>query len=118
ALSLHHDVKDCVCFSAFHPTLGQCVAAAVVLHPQASLDEAALRNFLRGRLSQFKVPVRIVQWDEIPRGWSTGKPQRAEASEKFARLFPPASRIAVAYTPGAKHQTPLVRSLARLWCEV
>lgn len=115
ALLSHEDVRDCICFPVAHPTLNHVVGAAVVLQPDASFDEAALRNFLRPRLSQFKIPVRIVRWDEIPRGPSS-KPLRAKASEMFARLHPPRSQQAEprAHAGGNK----LERSLAALWCEI
>jgi acyl-CoA synthetase (AMP-forming)/AMP-acid ligase II len=53
---------------------GALVAAAVVPLPGATPDEQALREALRGRLSSFKIPRRIVfvAEDDIPRT-ATGK---------------------------------------------
>ena len=115
ALLSHDDVRDCICFPVAHPTLNQIVAAAVVLRPEASFDEAAFRNFLRHRLSQFKIPVRIVRWDEIPRG-ASGKPLRAKASEMFTRLHPPPSQQAEPLWRDAR--TPQEEVLCALFAEV
>lgn len=51
---------------------GQCVAAAVVAAPGASLDPEHLREQLRGELSGFKVPAHIVIMDESEIPWNEG----------------------------------------------
>ena len=59
-----------------HPTLGEDLAAAVVLRDGATADEEHLRAFLFERVAEFKVPSAIVFVDAIPQG-VTGKVQRA-----------------------------------------
>jgi acyl-coenzyme A synthetase/AMP-(fatty) acid ligase len=65
--------------------LGRMVAAAVVPATGARLEEAALQKALRGSLSSFKVPRRIVFITEsdIPRT-ATGKVRLAETAAMIA----------------------------------
>ncbi|MEO7124030.1 MAG: long-chain-fatty-acid--CoA ligase [Lacisediminihabitans sp.] len=46
---------------------GEDVAAAVVLKPGATLDEAAIREFARTHLTPYKVPRHIVAVEELPK---------------------------------------------------
>ena len=71
----HPAVAQALAFAMPHPTLGEEVAAAVVLRPGARVSERALRELVASRLSYFKVPRRILVLDAIPKG-ATGKPQR------------------------------------------
>lgn len=73
---LEHDaVQQAVAFAVPHPSLGEDVAAAVVLRPEATADENELRRFAFDRLAPFKVPSRVVMVAAIPKG-PTGKLQR------------------------------------------
>jgi acyl carrier protein len=77
-----------VAFGVPHPTLGEDLAAAVVLRTGQSTTERDLRDFALPRLAGFKVPSRIVIVDAIPKG-PTGKLQRIGLAEKLAgRLAP------------------------------
>lgn len=78
----HPAVQQVVTFAMPHPKLGEEVAAAVVLREGHAADEAAIRDFARARLADFKVPRRIVILDEIPKG-ATGKLQRIGLAEKL-----------------------------------
>ncbi len=71
----HPAVAQAVTFALPHDKLGEEVAAAVVLREDTSVTERELRDFVAGRLADFKVPRRIVFLPEIPKG-PTGKPQR------------------------------------------
>ena len=82
ALLRHPAVAQALAFAMPDTRLGENVAAAVVLHPGASITEAALRDFAAQTLADFKVPRRIVFLDEIPKG-PTGKPQRIGLAEKL-----------------------------------
>jgi acyl-CoA synthetase (AMP-forming)/AMP-acid ligase II len=75
ALLEHPAVAQALAFALPDARLGEEVAAAVVLKTGTVADESALREFVSGRLADFKVPRRIVLLDEIPKG-PTGKPQR------------------------------------------
>ena len=65
-----------------HDKLGEEVAAAVVLREGASATERELRDFVAGRLADFKVPRRIVVLAEIPKG-PTGKLQRIGLAQRL-----------------------------------
>ena len=77
----HPAVVQAVVFALPDESLGQEVAAAVVLR-DAQVTEKPLRQFVAARLAYFKVPRRIVAVDAIPLG-PTGKPQRIGLAEKL-----------------------------------
>jgi len=71
----HPAVKQAVTFGMAHKSLGEEVAAAVVLAEGESLLPADLQAFAANSLAPYKVPRKIVILDEIPKG-ATGKVQR------------------------------------------
>ena len=71
----HPAVAQAVTFALPHDKLGEEVAAAVVLKEGAAAGDRELRDFVAGRLADFKVPRKIVFLPEIPKG-ATGKLQR------------------------------------------
>jgi len=73
-------VSQAVAFSRPHPTLGEDVAAAVVVTPGSGLCEADIRAFAFERLADYKVPSQVIIIDEIPKG-ATGKLQRLGLAE-------------------------------------
>ncbi|MFZ4480149.1 MAG: condensation domain-containing protein, partial [Rhodoferax sp.] len=75
ALLEHPAVLQAAAYAVPHPSLGEDLAAAVVLRADALADEAALRHFLLERLAPYKVPSTILLVEAIPKG-STGKVQR------------------------------------------
>lgn len=83
ALLAHRAVRQAVAFAVPHSTLGEDIAAAVVLCEGASCSEAELRAFLLERLSAFKVPSRVIFVDEVPKG-ATGKVQRIGMADRLA----------------------------------
>ncbi len=78
----HAAVQQVVTFAIPHKSLGEEVAAAVVLKEGEAGDEAAIRSFAAERLAAFKVPRKIFILDEIPKGPS-GKLQRIGLAEKL-----------------------------------
>lgn len=78
----HAAVQQVVTFAMPHKSLGEEVAAAVVLKEGEAADEAAIRAFASERLATFKVPRKILILDEIPKG-ATGKLQRIGLAEKL-----------------------------------
>ncbi|AOF83287.1 AMP-binding enzyme family protein [Methyloversatilis sp. RAC08] len=82
ALLAHPEVKEAVAFALPHPTLGEDLAAAVVLHPGSTVGPDTLREFLFGCLAGFKVPSEIILLLEIPKG-PTGKVQRIGMAERL-----------------------------------
>lgn len=68
-------IREAVTFAMPHRTLGEDVAAAVVLREGATATEKQIRDHAAGSLASFKVPRRIVFVSEVPKG-PTGKMQR------------------------------------------
>ena len=61
---------------------GEMVIAAVVLKPDATLDEDALRAFAKQRLTGYKVPRRFIAVDELPKS-ILGKVLRAPVRDQL-----------------------------------
>ena len=74
----HPAVAEAVAFGTAHDTLGEEVAAAVVLSGEASDQE--LLSYCREHLAGFKVPRRLFIVEAIPRT-ATGKVQRRRVAE-------------------------------------
>ena len=79
----HTAVREAVAFAVPHPTLGEDIAAAVVLKEGAACTEAELRDFVLERLPLFKAPTRIVLVSDVPKG-PTGKIQRTKLASRLA----------------------------------
>ena len=78
----HPAIAQALAFAMPHDKLGEEVAAAVVLREGVSATERELRDFVAGRLADFKVPRRIVVLAEIPKG-PTGKLQRIGIAQRL-----------------------------------
>lgn len=78
----HSAVQQVVTFAMPHKSLGEEVAAVVVLREGESADEASIRSFAAEHLASFKVPRKVLFMDEIPKG-ATGKLQRIGLAEKL-----------------------------------
>jgi acyl carrier protein len=83
----HSAVSEAVTFPVPHPTLGEDIAAAIVLRDNASINERQIQQFALTRLAEFKVPRRIAIVNEIPKG-PTGKVQRIGLAEKIGLAAP------------------------------
>jgi acyl-CoA synthetase (AMP-forming)/AMP-acid ligase II/carbonic anhydrase/acetyltransferase-like protein (isoleucine patch superfamily)/acyl carrier protein len=82
----HPSVGQAVAFAVPHPTLGEEVAAAVVLKKNASAEESELIRFAAERLADFKVPKEVLFLESIPKG-PTGKLQRIGLADRLADHF-------------------------------
>lgn len=78
----HPAVAEAVAFAVPHPTLGEEVAAAVILKKELKTDEESLQKHLKNSLSEFKIPQNILIVKKIPKG-PTGKLQRMKLAELF-----------------------------------
>lgn len=83
ALLEHPAVAAAVAFAVPHPTLGEDLAAAVVLHKGQAPSEQELRQFIAARLADAKVPSRVLCLNELPKG-PTGKLKRIGLHETLA----------------------------------
>ena len=108
ALLGHPAVAQAVAFAVPHTTLGEDVAAVVVLEDGTDTGEPELREHAFKQLAGFKVPSQIVFADRIPKG-ATGKLQRIGLHEQLASLLKP---------DFVQPQDPLESKLAALWMEL
>jgi acyl-CoA synthetase (AMP-forming)/AMP-acid ligase II/thioesterase domain-containing protein len=107
ALLDHAGVAQAVAFAVPHRTLGEDLAAAVVLRDGASVTPQALREFAFTRLADHKVPSEIVILPEIPKG-PTGKLQRIGLAETLTSAMQPE------FVPP---RSAFEEALARIWAE-
>jgi acyl-CoA synthetase (AMP-forming)/AMP-acid ligase II/acyl carrier protein len=80
ALLNHPGIVQAAVFAVPHPTLGEDVAAAVVVRDKTQTTEAAIREYLSGGLAEFKIPSRVLIVDEIPES-APGKIRRIGLAE-------------------------------------
>ena len=71
-LYAHPDVLEAAVVGVPHETLGEEVAALVVLRPDAAADTEALQAWAKERVAAYKYPRRIAVVAELPKG-PTGK---------------------------------------------
>ena len=60
-------VRDCAVFGIPDDEFGERLCACIEPEPDAALSAAAVQDFLRGRLANFKVPKEIEFLDALPR---------------------------------------------------
>lgn len=104
----HPAVGQAVAFAVPHPTLGEDIAAAVVLCANVTASPTEIRELAFQRLAAFKVPSRIIIVDAIPQG-PTGKIQRVGLAAKLAQALT---------TPSIAPQDEIDVLLADIWREV
>ncbi len=63
-IKTHPDVKVTQTVGVPHDTLGELVVACIVLHAGKTLDENGVRDFAKQSLASFKVPRRVLFFDE------------------------------------------------------
>ena len=81
-LLAHPAVAQALTFALPHEKLGEEVAAAIVVREGQKVAEQELRDFAAERLTDFKVPRRIVFLEQIPTG-PTGKLQRIGLAQRL-----------------------------------
>ena len=111
----HPAIAQVVTFAVPHPTLGEDVASAIVLHESASATEREIIEFAAKRLTDFKVPRQIFIVDEIPQG-PTGKLHRVGLAEKL--MTSPDHPQALPEAQSIGYRSPLEKALAEIWAEV
>ncbi|HWO41832.1 MAG TPA: thioesterase domain-containing protein, partial [Candidatus Eisenbacteria bacterium] len=101
-------VAQAVAFAVPHETLGEDIAAAVVLASGRAAGEEEIRQFVAARVADFKVPSQILIVDELPKGPS-GKIQRIGLAETLR------SRLDGSFAPP---RTAVELALATIWADV
>lgn len=114
----HPAIAQAVAFPVPHVSLGEDVAAAVVLREGAVASEWTIREFAARRLAEFKVPRQVLIVPSIPTG-PTGKWQRGKLAEQVGLLGPDEARgsfrTTSAYVPPLD---PLELQLTQIWEEL
>ena len=82
ALLAHPAVALAVAFPYPHPTLGEDVAAVIVVRPGTEVSSTELTEFVATKLPAYKVPRRVIIAERIPVG-PTGKLQRCRMAEQL-----------------------------------
>jgi acyl-CoA synthetase (AMP-forming)/AMP-acid ligase II len=108
----HPAVAEAVTFAMPHATLGEDVASAIVLRPDAAATPKDIRQFAVGRIAKFKVPRQILIIKEIPKG-ATGKVQRVGLAAKLG--FGTTAALPQTFVAP---RTPLETALAEHWAKV
>lgn len=112
----HPAVEQAVTFAVPNEVLGEEVAAIVVLQPQSTITEKELREFVRERLADFKVPRQVLFASEVPRG-QFGKIQRTRLAKllgvQACDQLP--SKAEAAYEPPSSREES---ELAQIWARV
>jgi acyl-CoA synthetase (AMP-forming)/AMP-acid ligase II/acyl carrier protein len=111
----HPSVAQALTFAMPHLTLGEDVAAAVVLRKGSTTTEGDIRRFAAERLAQFKVPRRVLILKEIPKG-PTGKLQRVGLAQRLGVTAD--EPAAIARSEYVAPRTSLEQTLSALWSDV
>ena len=112
ALLEHPAVAEAVTFAVPHPTLGEDVAAGIVLRPGVAATAKDIRQFVAERLAEFKVPRQLLVLETLPKG-PTGKVQRVGLAAKLGL-----ASGAAAPQSFAAPRTALENVLAGIWADV
>ena len=88
ALLSHREIVEAVAFPITHKTLGQDIAAAVVLNTGSFVDATEIRKYTFENLADFKVPSQVIIVDQIPRSLM-GKVSRLRMEELLVAELKP-----------------------------
>src|SRR5262245_6074410 len=108
----HPAVLEAASFAVPHATLGEDVGSAVVLKPNRAATPEEIRQFVIGRVAEFKVPRQVLIVRQLPRG-PTGKVRRIDLArelERARRIGRPQNFVAP--------PTPLEGLLAEHWAQI
>jgi long-chain acyl-CoA synthetase len=84
AVGEHPAVREVAVVGLPHPTLGEIVAAFVVLKPGEQVAVESIRKAVGERIAAYKVPDQVTFLDELPRG-ATGKVHRKSLKASFGK---------------------------------
>ncbi|MFQ5567395.1 MAG: sulfotransferase, partial [Paracoccaceae bacterium] len=113
-LLAHPAVADAATFAVAHESLGEEVAAAIVIKPGAALSRQEVIDYLQPRLAYYKVPRAVHFPDRIPKT-AGGKLQRYKLSEAFGAAAPEPAGSDHAYVPP---ESPVAKAVAAMWARI
>lgn len=106
----HLAVAQAAVFALPHPTLGEDVGAALVLHPDKTVSVDELRSHVAKRLAPFKVPRKIVTVKHLPTS-AAGKVQRLGLATTLGLIASPEVDAAPTLPP----TNPIEAQLVAIW---
>jgi acyl-CoA synthetase (AMP-forming)/AMP-acid ligase II/acyl carrier protein len=114
ALLRHPGVLEAACFPVPHRTLGEDVAAAVVLRPGSDVTPEALRAELSKQIAAFKVPRTIAILPSLQRN-AVGKIDRRAVAAEATALLEAQAATADAAAPVSADQERTEARIAAIW---
>lgn len=66
----YDDINDCICVPVEDKITGNAVKLCVVLKPGVSLDPRRIRNYLKSRIENYKLPKYIETIEKVPRTYN------------------------------------------------
>jgi acyl-CoA synthetase (AMP-forming)/AMP-acid ligase II/acyl carrier protein len=108
-------VKQAVAFPIPHPTLGEDIAAAVVLKPGQEVSTREIRQYASSYLADYKIPRVIVFLSEIPKG-PTGKVQRLQLAKQLEKEIASARDASPANL--SRKPTQIEKQLITIWSKI
>ena len=81
-LRLHPAIAECAVVGLPDPEWGERVAAALVLHPDNTLDLITLRTWAKESLAVHKIPSRLLVLEALPRN-AMGKVVKSAVTALF-----------------------------------
>ena len=83
-LYAHPDIQECAVIGTPDKEWGERVTACILPKPGRTIVERDLKDFLKARLSAYKVPKRFLMVDDFPRS-PAGKLLKRELRQTFIR---------------------------------
>jgi acyl-CoA synthetase (AMP-forming)/AMP-acid ligase II len=80
----HPDLAACLIVGVPDETFGEIVVLLAALHPGREVSEVAVQDWLRGRISSYKVPRHVLFVDETELDKTTNAKLRADAARRLA----------------------------------
>ncbi len=81
----HEGIAEVAVVGLPDPQWGEVGVAVCVLKPGASLDEAQLLGWMSTRIARYKVPKRVLFWDQLPKSGYGKVPKRLVKDEILRR---------------------------------
>jgi oxalate---CoA ligase len=114
ALAKNPALADAAAFAIPHRTLGEDVAAVVVLRPGATATELDVRKFAAEHLAPYKIPRRVIFVEQIPRT-RHGKLKRNLLAESYAGLAAARTTARAAAMEQTRALTEVESKLIDVW---